>query len=195
MDGNRAKNICLLAAFWLGFFLGILFINLWGDTYFRETSVLGRETLQKISESKLDTRSFFFYLLKMREQALLLIWLLGYTIVGTAVVLTGLCWVGFAAGVLLTMAVLQLRLTGILLFFFLIFPQVCFYVPAIRMLADGIWERGKGRIKNRRTFQEWSSEKEYIFLLFLSAACVMAGSALESCVNPPLIRWAIKYFL
>lgn len=195
MDGNRIKNLCLLAAFWVGFFLGILFINLWGDTYFRETSVLGRDTLIRISEASLDTRSFFFYLLKMREQALLLIWLLGYTIVGTVSVLILLGWFGFSAGVLLTTAVLKLRLTGILMFFLLIFPQICFYVPAVRMLCDGIWERGKGRIKNRKTFQEWGSEKEYIFLLFLSAACVMAGAALESFVNPPLIRWAIKYFL
>ena len=195
MDGNRIKNLCLLSAFWMGFFLGILFVNLWGDTYFRETSVMGRDTLIRISESQLDARSFFFYLLKMREQALLLIWLLGYTIVGITSVLIGLCWLGVSAGVLLTMAVFQLRLTGILLFFFLIFPQICFYVPAIRMIADGIWERGKGRLRNRRTFQEWGSEKEYIFLLFLSAACVMAGTALESFVNPPLIRWAIKYFL
>lgn len=181
MRNFKRKEVWLLLFFGGGFLLGILFINLWGDTYFKETAIFGMENLNALAEVSLDTDAFFPYLIKLRGKEMLWLWMAGYTAFGVPALLLVLGWLGMSAGVVFTSVIVQMGMTGILLFLALILPQAFLYVPAVWLLAEGIWER--------------ESEKQYIFLLLSVVVCVVAGAALESYGNPVLFRWIMKKIL
>lgn len=195
MQNFKKKDIFFLSAFLGGFFLGIIFINLWGDIYFRNITVFSADSLMSLGEAAIDNNALFLYLAELRGKEFLLLWLTGYTILGLPIIFLILCWLGVSAGVLLTTAIIKMRMTGILMFLATVLPQVFLYVPAVLMTTSGIYEKGKGRWRNRRSFQDWQSEKEYMFLLLSGMACTIAGAALESYINPVLLKWVIKYFL
>lgn len=194
MQKYNKRDILFAAVFFTGFMLGILFINLWGDTYFRETAIFGRESFFLAGTAQIDQNTFFLYLLWQRGKVYLGLWLLGYTIAGLLGILLALCWLGFAAGVLLTMSVVQMHMAGVLLFFSSVLPQAVIYVPLLLMLAGSVYEKGCVRPKNRHLLWEWQSEKGYILTLFTGVPLAVLGAALEAYANPWLIRQMVKYF-
>lgn len=194
MQKDSKKEILFTVFFFGGFILGILFVNLWGDTYFRENPVFGRESFLTVGNAQVDANAFFLYLLGLRGREYLLVWLVGYTIAGLPVMMLALCWLGFAAGVLLTMAVVQMHMAGILVFLTSILPQVIIYVPLVLMLAGGIYEKRTVRFKERFALGDWKNEKGYIFLMLTGLPMVVLGAALESYANLWLVRQVINYF-
>lgn len=195
MQKNRRQEIFFTAAFFLGFVLGIFFINLWGDTYFRDTAVLDKEALRTAGTAQIDRNRFFLYLLRLRGGAYAVLWLLGYTVASLPALSLSLCWLGFSSGVLLTMAVVQMQMAGVVVYLSFILPQAVIYGPAVLTLAAGMYERGSVRPKNRSREWEWDKEKQYLLTLLTGGLLTVLGAALEAYANPWLIGQTVKFFL
>ena len=175
----KMKKIWILVFAGFGLVAGVLFINCLGDTYSREI-IWRTDTLRLIQEMNVDQRMFFWQLLKKRGSIVLGIWLCGYTFLGFPILVLWFGWLGFVLGVFLTSAVVQMRLTGILIGFSAVFPQILFYIPAMCALVDEVMERK-------------TEEKKKGGILTM-ATCIIAAVVLESTVNPVLFRWVIKNF-
>lgn len=195
MQKYKKSDILFAVIFFMGFMLGILFINLSGDTYFRETAFFGRESFLLTGTVQIDQDAFFLYLLRLRGKAYLALWLFGYTVAGIPILLLALGWLGFALGVLLTMSVVQMHMAGVLVFLASVLPQAVIYMPLILMLAGGIYEKGCVRPGNRYRLWEWPSEKGYILVLVLGIPLTILGTALEAYANPWVIGQIVKFFL
>lgn len=194
MKKYTVKDILMSVMFFAGFFTGIAFINLWGDTYLKGSSLLNQESLQLISQTQIDMRSLFFYLLAARGRCFLLLWLLGYTVTGIPVMLLFIGWLGVLAGVFASLFVIRMRMMGILFFLAALLPQALCYVPLIWIMMGAIYEKGKYRFHKKTFLLEAFDERPYVRKLFICLALLIVGVMLESCANPWLLRKATEYF-
>ncbi|MDO4343677.1 MAG: stage II sporulation protein M [Eubacteriales bacterium] len=195
MKKYSVKEILLTAAFFGGFLAGILFTDLWGNTYLKENTFLSPENLVRVARQEIDTQALFFYLLKHRGKCALLLWLLGYTVVGIPAALLALVWIGCSAGVFLSLFVVHMHLMGVLMFLAAVLPQALFYGPMVWLLVLDVYDRCAARYKSRRLsaelFRDSSGAKRFALLL----ALFLAGVVLESSINPWLLTQAVNYFL
>ena len=195
MKKHDLKELAIAGLFFLGFLLGILFVNLWGNTYLKENELLNEQTLLSIKNTEIDRQALFIRILMQRGKAFLLLVLLGHTAVGIPVLAASLCWIGFAAGMFLSIFVIRMRLMGILLFLASIMPQSFVYAPLIWMMAEAVMERGIARFRSRRVLEEWSGEKSFMQTMGFCAALLLVGVLLESSVGLWLLKQAVTYFL
>ena len=175
------KKFWLYVCLGVGFVCGVLFINLCGDTYFREILMWGTDTIQMMQEMKVDKKEFFRYLLELRGKMFLGIWLCGFTFLSRPVACMVFLWIGMSFGILLTSALVQMHMSGILMFFAAILPQFLLYFPALWMVTERSSEK--------------DDVKRQIVQFFNFAVCMIAGVALESNVNPVFLQWITKKIL
>lgn len=194
MKDYKLRNILLTGFFFSGFLLGILFVNLWGETYLGGGAFLEQEVLTTIRQTTFDARSLFFYLLKERLSGFVLFWLLGYTVVGIAAYLLLIGWVGFAAGMFMSLFVVQMNLSGILVFLAMLLPQWIFYAAALWISAAAVFERGQQKNTGRPADGGWKKEKTYAKSMLLAGTLVLLALVLESGVNPLFLKFVINYF-
>lgn len=188
--GEIAAGILLFA----GFLGGVAFIYLWGDTYLSGRQLLGRENLLLMARTQIDTRALFWHLLTARGKYVLLLWLLGYTAAALPALFLSLAWLGFSAGVFISLFVIRLRLAGMLLFLAAVLPQAAVYAPLVWKLSMGVYEKGMTRFKRREVFGSWEMEKAYMRTGGVCLALLLVGLALESCVSPLILRQVVEYF-
>lgn len=194
MKKHNLKDLAIAGIFFLGFLLGILFVNLWGNTYLKENEILNESVLLSIKNTEIDRQALFIRILLQRGKVLLLLGLLGATAVGIPVLAVFLCWIGFAAGMFLSIFVIRMRLMGILLFLASILPQALIYAPLVWMMAEAVMERGIRRFRSRKAVEAWNGEKSYMQAMALCAALLLVGALLESSAGPWLLKQAVNYF-
>lgn len=176
-----------------GFAAGIFFINLWGNIYLDGGELYGPEQMRSIAALETEPEALFRYLCIERGKGILLLWLLGYTVAGIPVVMLVLAGLGAGAGVLLCSCLIQMRFAGIILFLTAVLPQWFLYGAMIWILCGKIYERGILRYKKERCFDDWNREKKYLSTLLLTMTLLAAGAALETFVNPWLVRQTINF--
>lgn len=190
----KLKTILLTGFFFSGLLLGILFVDLWGDTYLGGSKFLENEMLPTIRQTTFDARSLFFYLCKDRTAGFLLFWLLGYTAFGWITQLLLFAWIGFAGGAFMSLFVVNMGLAGVLIFLAMLLPQWIFYAVSLWVMAGAVFARGL----DRKVMDPWGKirgkEKQYVKTILLSGAFLVLGMVLESTVNPFLLKFAINYF-
>ncbi len=191
---SSSKELVIAGIFFLGFLLGILFVNLWGNTYLKENDILNESMLTSLKNTEIDKQALFVHILLLRGKAFLILALLGHTAVGIPVLAAALCWGGFAAGMFLSIFVIRMNLLGILLFLASILPQAFVYVPLVWMMAQAILERGIRRFRSRKVLEAWGEEKPYMQTMGLCVALLLVGALLESSAGPWLLQQAVNYF-
>lgn len=194
MTNPKLKNILLTCFFFGGLVLGILFVDLWGDTYLGGSAFLEQKMLPTIRETTFDSRSLLFYLCKDRVASFLLFWLFGYTAFGWITQLFLFGWTGFAAGAFMSMFLVQMGLGGVLVFLAMLLPQWFFYAASMWLMAEAVFARGgKNRIMESRAALK-EKEKQYVKRILLSGMFLALGMVLESTVNPLFLKFTINYF-
>lgn len=187
-----------------GFFLGILMMNIGKKALLENTELLSEYILYEVKYSNVDGNVFFWYVLRKRAGAALVLAVLSTTWLGLAATYTCAVWLGASFGMLLTASVLRYGLKGILLIFVGIFPQAILYFPAALYLLQWSYEfcmvmyfphripkggLGMGDTPDKNTMMR---KKGVHFLLLLGV--VIMGCLLESYVNPKLVSNLLKIF-
>lgn len=192
MGKYSKKDIFIAGVLLAGFVMGILFINLWGDTYFRESSILNGHNLELLRNNEINLNSLFLFLLLNRGKWYLLFWLIGHTVVGIPAVAAGLAWLGFSAGGLLTTAVVQMGISGSVFGLAVIMPQGLIYAPLIYRTAKGICYESMMRYRYRRSSYSWQREKEYMLLFAAGIPMLILAAALEGYANPWVMQQVLR---
>ncbi len=176
---NLEKRI-LLYVFLLGLFLGVLYTNLFSDTYSMTNGIFSPYFLSEYEKLQIDKSEFLLYLIKIRIKpllVLLMLMVLDFRKTGTILVIA---WFGFLTGVLSVTAVMQLGIKGILLCFIAILPQVLFYTFAYIVLFWSIFAWPK---------VHWDLPKILFVVLMFGL-----GILTEVYVNPIVLKWGVKCF-
>lgn len=195
MKKRSVKEILIGVFFFCGFIGGILFVNLWGNTHLKEQGLLDKSALLWTTQTQIDARSLFLYLLAHRGKGLLLLWLLGYTAVGMFAASVFLAWLGFSAGVFAGLFVIRMHMMGVLIFLAAILPQALAYAPMVWILVCAVYEKGMARFRSREALGDLPAEKKYLRAMAVAAALFIVGLILESSANPWLLKQTVNYFL
>ena len=182
-----------LPVFLTGFAAGILYMVLFGRAAAHETALLGRYFFSRYQQAELASGELLWYTLKSRVSQLTLLWLTGFTFFGTAAVFLSLAWMGAALGITLTTAAMKLGFAGILLCLASGLPQFFLYVPAVAWLFQKICETSENRPWRGRRYGGNSRQMmPYLLVWGLGFLLFLAGSLLESYVNPMFLKMILK---
>lgn len=168
----RAKYPFLV--YMLGFFLGILYLNLAASEYILTNGIWGEWFRSCYLDYDLRSFDYLWYIVKVRVLPAGVLAVLGGTKLRKISAYLFIGWIGMSCGLIMTLAVMTLGIKGIILCIVCMLPHYLCYVPAYVMLLiyllhfpESVWNITK-----------WSS-----FLLFMTM-----GIALECIVNPVLLK-------
>lgn len=200
MQQSSIKNCYyVIYLFTIGLFLGILVVNLGYDTWIKDGSLLGTDMIVRLKNSVPDSNGLFGYIMKHRLFTVCMLGLLATTIIGLPAIYGYICYVGLAAGCLLSVAVIRYGVRGMLLMTAGILPQGVLLIPAYMALFA--WAVGVNRmLYSKNPYKEYYlkfSRQIYVkkgLQIVGIVAVVIIGCLLESYVNPKLLHLILKFF-
>lgn len=185
--------------FLIGFFLGILIVNLGHDTWIGNGGLLGAEMMGRLKNSRPAGESLAGYILRYRLSSVCVLALVSTTIVGMPVLCVYICYTGLAAGCLLSVAVVRYGIRGLLFMAGVLFPQVFLLAPAYIGLF--LWAANVNQIlyaprTQLEGYERFGSKfylKKGVQIVGITAV-VIIGCLLESYVNPNIVHFVLKIF-
>lgn len=192
-SGHKRK-ICMFLA--VGFFAGILLANTVGKRALLELGIYGDYFLLQIESVKVDSNAMFWYVFEKRLFFFVVVMLAGLTRFGVTAVYLVAAWIGTGFGMLLSAAVMQQGIKGIVICILGMLPQYLFYIPAGLLLlvkacqmSEKRTARFHGKNQGARAFL-----MRYIAVAAGVFAVFFAGILLESLLNPTLLQKIYKIF-
>jgi uncharacterized membrane protein SpoIIM required for sporulation len=189
----------MLYLFALGLIVGILVVNVGHDMWILNSTLLGPEMLEKIAASTPEGSTLFWYIMKHRLFTLCMLSLMATTVFGISALCCYICYMGLAAGCLLSVASARYGIKGLILMGAGIFPQGFLLIPGYAALF--LWVSGVNRklytknvsIENtdrhgRQFYMKQGLRMIEILILFIT------GCLLESYVNPKILHLVLKIF-
>ena len=190
MKNARGKIVLSLLVIFGGFFVGTLMPELLKMGTGSYAGLLSLYSLKKYENASINTSRLYPYILSIRLQTLLFLWMSCYTAIGVMIHAVYFWWLACSAGMLLSLFMLQDGYRGILLFFFCVFPQWLVYAS--------MWKREFLFLEKRRYREIYISleetagngKEERKELLKLVLFCIF-GCSVEAFLG----TWTLKIFL
>jgi stage II sporulation protein M len=197
---KRLMYIKLFAVIFLGcFVIGIIVANIFSKQYMNQTGILSEYFIMKYKYMDFNHNQLFLFILQKRLKWVILLWGLGFTMIGVPVI-WGYCgWLGFSAGMLLSLSVMRLGFTGVVICFLGLIPQIFLYIPGILLLLNQAYAMSLFHYEGRGLRQSYKRGRSqttsaYITLLCIVLMIIIIGNFLESYVNPNIIGNLLKKF-
>lgn len=176
----------LAGCFALGMAGGILFANLAYSYRNGQNQILELYALTQIKNKRGKSTEYFWYLLENRVFAVLFFILTGLTGAARFIVVVAAAWMGFLAGAVGSLLILEQGLDGFRIFAGSLFPQIFVYFPAVALLMTKIYKE-RGNI--------WKKPLKVIKIYLLTGLAAMilclTGVILEAYLNPAWMRWLL----
>ncbi len=190
----------MLYLFMIGLFIGILIVNVGHDTWISDSGLLGTDMMRKLQNTTVEGGKLFGYILKHRLFTLCMLSLLATTMFGISAICIYICYLGFTAGCLLSVAVIRYGIRGLIFMMAGIFPQGILLIPGY--VALFLWAAGINRVLYAKgtymdSFERYSRQfylKKGMQLIGILIV-VIIGCLLESYVNPRMLHLALKFFI
>lgn len=169
------------------FLLGCVIPNMIGRDFLTTYGFLNAYFLEHYAYRAIDANRLFSRILMERSKTAFGVFLLGRAMPGALFSLLVCGSVGVTCGFLLTTAVINLGLKGILICICGLFPQWLFYFAALFYYADCRREAYYGGVAG--------SGREYSFRYWIRGTlllfCIGTGMFAECYVNPVLLAWVL----
>lgn len=173
---QREKLLVVLA--FLGFVLGIVYVNLIAADYFVITGVFNNNNLKEFLDIELKMEEYLPMILWVRLAPIVFLVFTAYSSLRKIIVVLFCIWTGFLLGCFISLSILQLGIVGILVCILGVLPQMIFYLPAYLIVVLFAYRYPSSRM---------SVEKVCVILV-----CMLLGIILECKVNPTIMRWFIN---
>ncbi|MCM1267392.1 MAG: stage II sporulation protein M [Bacteroidales bacterium] len=185
--------------FLIGLFIGILIVNLGHEAWIENGSLFGVDMMNRLKNSRPEGAGMIGYILRHRLFTVCMLSLVSTTVIGIPILCAYICYLGLAAGCLLSVAVIRYGIRGILFMAALLMPQAFLLLPAYAGLF--LWAVSLNRTlyapRTDLTGYERFSRRFYLVKcvqIVVILAVVIMGCLLESYVNPNMLRFALKIF-
>lgn len=200
LQHSPVKNFYyVIYLFMIGLFLGILIVNVGYDTWIRNGSLLGMEMILRLKNSVPDGSELLGYIMKHRVFTVFMLGILATTMIGIPAVCVYVCYIGLAAGCLLSVAVIRYGVRGLLLMAAGVFPQGILLIPAY--IALFVWSIDVNRLLySKSSYADYyikAGKQSYLkkgVQMIGILAVVIIGCLLESYVNPKILHFILKIF-
>ncbi|MCI7740519.1 MAG: stage II sporulation protein M [Lachnospiraceae bacterium] len=181
----------VLLAFVAGLLVGAVLPNLFEKTAWKINGLSDLMLLERCLSDSVDSRGLFLYLLEKKGSLLLLMAFLGVSVFGVAEGIVGAAVLGGFIGAILS-AMLKLGgVRGFLLGLGLLLPQYLFYIPVFLLFFGACFSMSLNCWKRKHiTAKEY---RDYLVTVGIFWAISIAAMALESYVNPMLLKFLLKY--
>ena len=181
--------------FLVGLVAGIITMNFGKSILLEDTGLLDENTLRQLLSVNLGGSALFAFVLRKRMAVFGMFAVAATTYLGTAVCIIGAGWYGFSAGAFLAAGVMRYGMKGIFLALAAMLPQYLLYAPAIYGLL--VWCQRTCRMIYGKSYYQDKDKKTPVLTgrvlsLFVLAVMMLAGCALESFVNPAILRGFLK---
>lgn len=168
----------MFAFFMPGFLLGIFYMNLTAQNTFADPGIFSESFLRQYEAAEIAAGIYLLYLIRIRIVPFLMLIGLSFTRARKLSAGAFLAWTGFSCGLILSMAVLEMGIKGILFCIAGALPQFLLYVPAYIVVLWYCWIYPQNR---------WNREKT-IFV----AGTMLVGILLETYINPALVKGVLS---
>ncbi len=185
--------------FLIGFFIGILIVNLGHEAWIENGSLLGTDMMSRLQSSRPQGAGMVTYILRHRLSVVCMLSLISTTMIGLPILCAYICYTGLAAGCLLSVAVIRYGIRGLLFMAAALFPQAFLLIPAYAGLF--LWTVSLNRTlyasrTNLAAYERFSSRfyLEKCAQIVGIVLVVIMGCLLESYVNPNILHFVLKIF-
>ncbi len=185
--GKLWQKACMI--FGIALILGTVAVNLTGKSGQKSWETYFSHIGEALNQENFAREQYFFYVMRLRLMELGVVWLLSMTAFGGAVMWGSLGWLGFSAGVRISLGTMVFGRMGILYFLCSILPQAVFYVPALILMY------GRGFqiyffMKKQKDFGQYRRLRmpKDILLLLFTLLCLLPGIICECYINPLLLK-------
>ncbi len=172
------KQKRLLILFFIGFLLGIVYVNFYAIDFVSMNGIFNSYYLDVFMNQQLNIREYFLYLIGVRVLPLILLFLLGITKFHKVVVYVFVLWIGFMLGNYVTLSVVQLGVRGLFFGIVALMPHIIFYIPMYLILLFYLYQYPDAK---------WALPKTIAMVL-----CFVIGIILEGQINPSMLKWCIS---
>lgn len=166
--------------FFLCFFAGIIFANLFQTQEMDSGSVINSYYLQELRQSPVNRLDYMFYVLEIRLPELLGILILGMTGIYVAVHYLFVSWIGVSLGFWMATSIMSLGVQRLPFILMCIFPQYIFYFFVYLEIVK--LQRQYHRNEGKRRLGEW------IALVAVLAMTFILGILMEVYLSPAICR-------
>lgn len=198
MKHIKKNEFYILAILCIVFFVsGIMVMIVWRKNNVTEWDYLSQEHLYGLINMQWDKRALFFQCIYRRAVIVIILLVAAASGIGMWALRITVSWFAVSLGILMEAAVLQYGLLGIPLFVAGIFPQYYFYLSAYFLLCKSyirFYEKRRVYPVNRYAGRTDKNVHLIIQNMFLIGV-VIIGCALESYVNPIILKLFLKNFI
>ena len=188
-DLKKDKNIyySLIAVLIISFVFGLLFITILKDS---DKSLLINQISNYFESIKNGQKLDLLNVLFKNNGILLLIWILGFSIIGIPILICILFYKGFTLSFTVTSLIYTFKVDGILLSFIYIFPHLILNILFYFILTYYSFKLSLEFIYllfNKKKFNT-NYLKKYIIVLLISLVFISISSIYETFIIPYLIK-------
>lgn len=188
-DLKKDKNIyySLIAVLIISFVFGLLFITILKDS---DKSLLINQISSYFESIKNGHKLDLLNVLFKNNGILLLIWILGFSIIGIPILICILFYKGFTLSFTVTSLIYTFKVDGILLSFIYIFPHLILNILFYFILTYYSFKLSLEFIYllfNKKKFNT-NYLKKYIIVLLISLVFISISSIYETFIIPYLIK-------
>ena len=133
---NTEQRIRFMYVLMLGFFLGIIGMNLGKEVLLLEGGILGKAELDQFKTLTLNKGNLFFYVLWMRLRQVFLLTVFAFTYFRMIAIYGFIGFMGFSFGMVSSAVSIQYGLKGIGLILAAGLPHMLLYIPAYIWLLE-----------------------------------------------------------
>ena len=184
------RKALLILLFTGGFSAGIVWVSLGREGWLLAALQLEPDFLWKIEQISVDKRALFFLTAGKRLRAFFLLWILSYSLFRRVGTLGYFLYGGLCAGCVMELLIIKYGIKGLLFYLGLIFPQALFYIPGYMLMGNFCLRRARGYGMPQK-----AGQKKNLGRAGLVLGILMAGTFLESYVNPEGIKILVKLLL
>lgn len=159
----------------LGIIFGTIFANNWGYDYITQWGFYNREFLCSISGTDIISIVYWHYIFKKRLIHTGIMILAIFTPVAKIIYLIMLGYLGTCVGILLSSAIINCGMYGILIFLASLLPHYILYLVAIYFMTELVYGE---KIASNKVF----------FILIIIIFIILIGTILEAFVNPYVLK-------
>ena len=169
-DIRKILSVLLLT----GFFSGIIYGNLCAKEYILSLGIFNEYFLEQYSGVRLNTEEYIWYIIRIRMTTIAFLILAGCTKYKKMIVGMFIIWTGFSFGLIITMAVLKLKIQGVLLCLISVLPHFICYIAGYMILVLYYLSYPNSK---------WNGVKTICFISFL-----LLGIITECYINPVIME-------
>ncbi len=180
----------------LGLFLGVLFANIFHDSYAKQLAEYQSTVFTDIVKKDINYHGLFLYVLRDNFKEFAIFWLLSITILGIPYMAFRIIAFGFSSGFFVSAIAMQYGLKGFLLMLVYPFPHGLVYLPISLICLY------KGFTLCRTIYYEKSNPmgtivrylRQYLLLLIVLAILLLLGSFLEAYPGSYILKKTLNLF-